>query len=90
MLILRILNFGQKVNAIGFAFLQKYANYNNSYFWTKRKAIGFAFLEKYANSENFYFWAKSKAIGFAFLQKYANSDNSKIGSFEISYFGAES
>ena len=43
--ILRILIFCQKVNAIGFAFLQKYANYNNSYFWTKRKAIGFAFCK---------------------------------------------
>ena len=67
MLILRILNFGQKVNAIVFAFLQKYANYNNSYFWTKRKAKGFSFLEKYANSETSYFLPKGKCYRLCFF-----------------------
>ena len=67
--ILRILIFCQKSKAIGFAFLQKYAYSENSYFWAKSKAIGFLFFEKYASSWNYYFLSKSKAMGFASLQK---------------------
>ena len=50
--------FGQKSNAIGFAFFGKICRFQESSFFAKSKAIGFAFSVKFADIKNHHFLQK--------------------------------